>query len=189
MWLVGVLGFVGLVLFLTADIWRSSADGTIPIVQPGALGAAPQVDLASMTPREAADRLFNRVVQAAELGDSVEVRTFLPMALSAYEIARPMDTDGEFHLTVLQRIGDLNEGALIVADSLLATDPTHLLLLSSAAEAARSAGDSIRAADYYQRLLDAYAAESAAPRQEYVDHPGLLPEMPARAREFLGIGG
>ena len=37
-----------------------------------------------MTPRERFDRLFNRIMQAAERGDSAQVERFTPMALGAY---------------------------------------------------------------------------------------------------------
>ena len=42
------------------------------------------VDLASLSPRQAADRLFNRVMAASENGDTAEALQFAPMALQAY---------------------------------------------------------------------------------------------------------
>src|SRR5215208_1740663 len=51
-------------------------------------GSPPAVrapDISGMTPRERFDRLFNRIMQAAERGDSLEVRRFTPMALGAYD--------------------------------------------------------------------------------------------------------
>ena len=40
--------------------------------------AGPAPDISTMTPQERFDRLFNRIMQAAERGDSVEVERFTP---------------------------------------------------------------------------------------------------------------
>ena len=53
------------------------------LAEGGAPGALP--DLASMTPREQFDRLYNRVMQASEQGDTATANRFSPMALQAYQ--------------------------------------------------------------------------------------------------------
>ena len=58
----------------------------------GPLAGPAGVDLSSMTPREAADRLFNRVMTAVAADDSTEVVSFLPMAIRSLELAEPLDT-------------------------------------------------------------------------------------------------
>ena len=65
-----------------------------------------------MTPRERFDRLFNRIMQAAEQGDSVEVERFTPMALGAYQQLDSRDADARYHAAVLHlQVGDFAAGA------------------------------------------------------------------------------
>ena len=54
-------------------------------------GAAP--DISQLSPRERFDRLFNRIMQAAEQGDTAQVRRFTPMALGAYAQLDTIDAD------------------------------------------------------------------------------------------------
>ncbi len=156
---------------------------------PGALGPAPNVDLSTMTPREAADALFNRVMGAASEGDSIQVLNFLPMALDAYELARPLDEDGLFHISLLERVGGNYSAALGAALEGLEGNPDHLLNLSSAAEAAVELGDVEGAREYYSRMLDVWDEEIEADRPEYAEHSPLLPLIRADAEEFLEQDG
>ena len=80
---------------------------------PGAAGPAP--DISRMTPRERFDRLFNRVMQAAEQGDTAQVERFTPMALGAYAQLDSVNADARYHAAVLRlQVGDL-AGALALA--------------------------------------------------------------------------
>ncbi len=151
----------------------------------GQLGAAPNVDLDSMTPRQAADRLFDRVMRAAEAGDSTQARTFLPMAIAAYERARPLNADGLFHLSVLQRTALEFEEALETARAGLEENPDHLLLLAAAGEAARLAGDTAEARSHFSHLLEVYDGEVASDREDYQAHARILPQLRDDARGFV----
>ena len=138
-----------------------------------------------MTPREAADRLFNRVMGALAQRDTMEVINFLPMAIDAYEIARPLDLDGLFHLSLLQRAGMRYEEALATAQEALDEDPDHLLNLSAAAEAARELGLDDLAAQYFSHVLEVWEDERArTDRPEYDEHAPLLPSILTDATEF-----
>lgn len=171
---------------LTAERGGGEAAASSFGMQPGQLGPAPNVDLSSMTPREAADRLFDRVMQGLAQRDTMEVLNFLPMAVDAYELARPLDLDGLFHLSLLQRIGTDHAAALDTAEEGLAQDPDHLLNLSAAAEAAREMGDADRAAAHYAHLLEVWDRErSRDDRWEYQEHAPLIPTLRDDAREFL----
>lgn len=139
-----------------------------------------------MTPREAADRLFNRVMGALAQRDTMEVINFLPMAIDAYEIARPLDLDGLFHLSLLQRAGMRYEEALATAQEALDEDPDHLLNLSAAAEAARELGLDDLAAQYFSHVLEVWEDERArTDRPEYDEHAPLLPSILTDATEFM----
>ncbi|MFW6199126.1 MAG: double zinc ribbon domain-containing protein [Gemmatimonadota bacterium] len=151
----------------------------------GGLGPAPDVDISSMTPRQAADRLFDRVMRAGEAGDTAQVMQFLPMAIGAYERARPLDSDGLFHLSVLQRTGEQFEEALRTASTGLEEDPDHLLLLSAAAEAARQLEDTATARAHYAHLLEVYDEERSSDLEDYRIHSALLPVIRDDAESFL----
>ena len=66
-----------LVVALSVFVGRDSPPS--PFLSAGStLSQAP--DLSKMTPREAADRLFNRIMTAAERGDTQEALRFVPMS-------------------------------------------------------------------------------------------------------------
>jgi hypothetical protein len=138
-----------------------------------------------MTPREAADRLFNRVMTAVAADDSTEVVSFLPMAIRALELAAPLDTDGKFHLVLLRLTGQFNAEALEGAEEILSEQPNHLLGLAMAGDASIALGDSASARAYYGRWLDAYETETGKDLLEYRDHGPMFPEMRVTA-EALG---
>jgi hypothetical protein len=138
-----------------------------------------------MTLREAADRLFNRVMTAVSANDSTEVVSFLPMALRAFELAEPLDTDGKFHLVLLRLTGQFNTEALEGAEEILSEQPTHLLGLAAAGDASLALGDSASARAFYGRWLDAYETERGKDLLEYRDHARMFPEMQVTA-EALG---
>ena len=150
----------------------------------GSVGGAPP-DLSSMTPREAADRLFNRVMAAAAREDAAEANSFLPMAINAYGLAQPLDNDGLFHLALLQRAAGEHEESLAAALEGLQANPDHLLNLSAAAEASLQLGEVDAGREHYQRLLDSWEGEMAAGREEYEEHGPLLPLIREDAEAFL----
>jgi hypothetical protein len=153
---------------------------------PAPVPSAANIDLSTMTPREAADKLWNRVMRAAFEGDSEEVFNFLPMAISAYEVAEPLDLDGKYHLSALKLEAVDNEGALAVAQSGLESHPDHLLNLAAAAEASLALGDSASARTYYQHMRDVWDAELATDRVEYLAHEQLQPVLLQSAEALLG---
>ncbi|MEZ4424792.1 MAG: zinc ribbon domain-containing protein [Gemmatimonadota bacterium] len=152
----------------------------------GAAGTGAPPDLSTMTPREAADRLWDRVVRSAEAGDSVQARQFVPMGIAAYQRVGTLDADGLYHLSMLQRIGGDFEGARATAEQILAEDPNHLLGLAAAAEAAREEGEADAATRYYQQLLDVYDTELGRALPEYQAHTNAMPGLLEDARAATG---
>ncbi len=183
-WMAGAL-LLGLILVIAYPVYRPGRSATPPPVAAGPATGAASVDLSSMTPREAADRLFNRVMTAVAADDSTEVVSFLPMAIRALELAEPLDTDGKFHLVLLRLTGQFNEEALEGAEEILAEQPNHLLGLAMAGDASLALGDSASARAYYRRWLDSYESETAKNLPEYQEHGPMFPEMQAKA-EALG---
>ncbi|HSJ24517.1 MAG TPA: zinc ribbon domain-containing protein [Longimicrobiales bacterium] len=141
------------------------------------------------TPREQADRLFNRVMAAREQGNMPEALQFAPMGVQAYQMAEPLDDDGLYHLATLQNTASDFNGALQTAERILSRNPDHLLGLASAAEAAEGAGDTAAARQYHQRLLDAYETEIGRNLPEYMDHARILPEYRQAAQRAVAQGG
>lgn len=150
---------------------------------PAANGTPP--DISNMTPRERADRLFNRVMQGLSSGDTTEMR-FVPMAIQAYGMVPERDADLHYHLGELYRLKGDAAAARAQADTILAADPQHLFGLYGAARAEELRGDAAGAKGMFQRFLDAYAAQVARNLPEYQEHSQGLPAMRAAAQQAAG---
>jgi Double zinc ribbon len=183
LWVVGGVVLAGVMLVALYPIFSPTSKNLAP---PQQAAPASSVDLTTMTPREAADRLWNRVMQAVSDGDTQEVVNFLPMAIGAYEVAEPLDLDGKYHLSALKLEGLDNEGALGVAEAALEIYSDHLLNLAAAAEAALALGDSTLGRSYYQRMLDVWDAELATERDDYESHKNMQPILLRSAEALLG---
>ena len=140
-WISGAL-LAGLILMVAWPIYGpgSQTSPPSPTQSVGGLGAS-GVDLSSMTPRQAADRLYDRVMTAVSIGDQREILNFMPMAIAAYERAAPLDPDGSHHLAMLLREAQRHDEAMAVSAQALENAPDHLLVLSSAASASAALGD------------------------------------------------
>lgn len=190
LWASGALA--GLLL-VVAGYWALGRDEPAdPLPVPPAAGLAPaaggasQVDLSSMTPREAADRLYDRIMRAASAGDTAEALAFLPMALSAYDLVVPLDADGHYHVSLLYALDADYPAARETAEAALADAPDHLLLLGAAGRAAAELGDDDGANSYYRRFLTAWDDEQARGLEEYSMHSIPLTEMRQAAETRLG---
>lgn len=156
------------------------------------LGPTSAVDLGSMTERQAATLLFNRVMGNVEAGNVAEAARFLPMAIAAYDRIPALSLDDRFHLSLLHAHAGNGASALAVAEAGLAVRPTHLLCLAAAAEAAILLGDEAGARAHYQTYVDVYEEESRAGLVEYGSgeggHANLLPMLLGEAAEYLASG-
>lgn len=135
---------------------------------PASTGNPGAVDLASMSPREAADRLFNRVMRASEGGNQSEAAQFAPMALQAYQMVPVLDADAQFHIGLIKlATGDV-AGVREQVERLSDYAPDHLLgyYLAYRLEDEGSAA----ATEILQRFSAARDAELATGRPEYQAH-------------------
>jgi len=140
---------------------------TVPV--PGQLP-----DLASMSPRQAADRLFNRVMAASENGDTAEALRFAPMALQAYNNLGTLDNDARYHVALLHlTTGDI-KSARSQIDLLRKSVPKHLLGFMLEHQIAERSGNKDNSARAYKAFLAAYDAEIAVGREEYQDHMNTI---------------
>jgi hypothetical protein len=188
-WYLAGAAVVGLIVVLLFPSIRPGANAT-PTFGP-AMGA----DAGEMTgraapltgtPREQADRLFNRVMQAQAAGDNDQVAFFLPMAVLAYRQAGTLDTDGLYHLCLLETASGDPTSGLETAEMILSGAPDHLLALAAAAQAADALKDRAGAKRYYERFLAAFPEERGKPLAEYMDHSGIFTAYRDEAEKYLG---
>jgi hypothetical protein len=167
-WILAGLAAVVLVAAIAFQAGRTSQPGSESPAAAAPGGGMP--DLASMSPREQADRLFNRVMTAHEQGDQGAVDMFKPMALQAYTNLGTLDPDAHYHVGVLQVVTDGVDDARARADSIEARVPGHLFAFMLRHSAARMQADEAAAQEAYRGFLANYDSEMAVGRQEYIDH-------------------
>ena len=154
----------------------------------GAADATPP-DISNMSPRERFDRLFNRIMRAAESGDEATVTTFAPMALSAFQMLDTVNVDARYHAALIQlHTGDV-AGAAAEGDSILEEQPGHLFGYIVKGTIARFQKDQAALNLAYAAFLKHYDAEAAAKRPEYAEHPRAVEDFLRAAREAKGGSG
>ena len=180
-WIIAGGAVVALLLVLAITQFRPNAQPAVagPAGAPPA-GALP--DLSQMTPREIADRLYDRTMMAAERGIADTVAFFAPKAIGAYASLGPLDPDAHYHLGLLHVVVDEYDAALAQADTLEQGAPNHLYAALIRWEVAQARGDAAAQARARQRFLDHYDAERAAGREEYSYHTQLLQQRLAEFR-------
>jgi hypothetical protein len=185
-----------IILTLLAVAWRAGGGrptvpdmgnaGNVGLADtvPALAGRAP--DISSLSPQQRFDRLWERVMRAAEGGDSVTVLQFAPMALGAYAMLDQADNDTRYHAATIQLlVGDL-AAVRGLADSILADAPGHLFGYVLRGEAAERGNRTAELTQSYRDFLDHEAAELRAGRREYADHKPVLDDFRNRARASLG---
>lgn len=145
-------------------------------------GAARAPDISNLSPRERADRLYDRVMRLSSEGKTDSVQFFAPMALSVYQSLGPLDADLRYDFGRVAEVSGAAGIARAQADSILAGDSTHLLGLVLGVRAAQLRGDSSAARAFSRRLLAAEPTESAKKLPEYQRHQGDILEALAEAR-------
>jgi hypothetical protein len=159
------------------DMANAGAASAVEAVGTSSSGGGTPPDISNMSPRERFDRLFNRVMQGAEQGDTATVVRFTPMALGAYSQLDSVDADARYHAAVLRmQVGDL-PGALALADTLLAKNPGHLFGYVIRGTVARMQHDTTRQRQAARDFQAHFAAESAAGRVEYQEHQPAIDEF------------
>lgn len=174
-------------------VYKVSSDAPAPeipaMANPGAAagavpggGAGAPPDISQMTPRERFDRLFNRVMTAAEQRDSAQVQRFTPMALGAYAQLEQYDADARYHAAVLHLQAGDTPPALALADTILAESPGHLFAYVIRGTAAELAKDQAALARARRDFAGRFPAESASGKPEYRDHAPVIEEFRQTAK-------
>lgn len=131
-------------------------------------GAAP--DISSMTPRERADRLYDRVMRLDAEGKLDSVQLFATMAVQAYQMLPEMDLDARYDMGRVAEVANRTDVASAQADTILRQAPTHLLGLMLAESVASRTGNDARVREMRRRLVTAAEAERRKNLPEYQRH-------------------
>jgi hypothetical protein len=160
-------------------LMRPPQAATRPRMGGGAAPAAltgPAPDISALTPRQGFDRLYNRVMTAAEQGDTATQVRLTEHALAAYTQLDSTDTDGRYHAAVLHaQVGQFPE-ALALADTILAADRRDLLGLLIQGIVAELRKDQGTLLKVQQEFLAAWPARDRK-RADYLDHQTMLDDF------------
>jgi len=186
-WAVAATALLALIALLAGQRFaggRAAAATPAPEAPFASSGAEPTraPDISSLSPRERADRLYDRVMRLSSEGKTDSVQFFAPMALTVYQSLGPLDADLRYDFGRVAEVAGAAEIARAQADSILASDSTHLLGLVLAVRAAELRADSTAARAFARRLIAAEPSESAKKLPEYQRHQGDILEALAEAR-------
>ncbi len=193
-WYVAGVAVLALLVVLVVIIARKSgppapaAAAAAPEGMPGAVRAS--TDLSTMTPRQAADLLYNKIMTLHEAGQADSVNFFAPMALQAYaNLGADLDPDARLHVGLIELAIGAPQSAEAQGDTILKTSPTHLFGWLLRAQAAEAEGNMPAARRAYASFLKNYSAEMAKKRPEYQEHAQLLEQARTRAQQLAAGGG
>src|SRR5688572_21691837 len=172
-WAVAAIALLALIALAAGQRFSRTPPGggelTTPMGSPiQGSGRAP--DISSLTPAERAERLYDRIMGAAERGRADSVQFFMPMALQAYQALGPMNVDQRYDLGRLAEVAGDAKLATAQADTILRSQPQHLLGLVLASRAARLRGDERASVQFLERLSRAERAEREKQLPEYLLH-------------------
>lgn len=172
-WLVPGLAMVVLVAFLIGQRVARGSSGAASDAAPEAAASPAGMrapDISAMSPEERASRLFDRVMRYGEQGKIDSLKIFAPMAIQAYEMMGLLDAHGRYDMGMIGIVSGDVQLAGAQADTILATNKTHLLGLILAMKAAGLRQDMKARAEYQRRFMAAVPAERAKKLKEYEEH-------------------
>jgi Double zinc ribbon len=192
-WYVAGVAVLALLIVLVVVITRKSGPPAAAADAAAAMPGGPPratTDLSTMTPRQAADMLYNKIMTLHEAGQNDSVTFFAPMALQAYANLGPdLDADARLHVGLIELATGATGPAAAQGDSILRQTPTHLFGFLLRADAAEAEGNTAAARRAYQGFLKNYDAEMAKQRPEYAEHAQILQDARTRAERATGKAG
>lgn len=187
--MLGIVALITLgaaIVFIALGVGRRSAspavDGEFVATQQGIV---PAPDISSMSARERAARLYDRVTRLDKERKGDSIAFFAPMAIAAFIAIPDIDTEARYELGRIAMIAGELPLARSQRDTILRADSTHLLGLLLAAELARTSNDQAEAKRMESRFLGAIARERARRLPEYEAHAREI----TNAVERLGATG
>jgi hypothetical protein len=199
-WIVAALAFLALFAMAAGRGFNARPSSTVD----GSANALPQAglddrgmtgsdqslgvrapDISNLSPQERADRLYNRMMTLATEGKADSVQFFAPMAVQSYLLLSPLNADQRYDLGRIGEVAGALPLAKAQADSILLTNPNHLLGLILEARLATIAGDTAQLHSYERRLIAAEKSETARKREEYLRHQDDIANALTQARKSL----
>jgi hypothetical protein len=188
-WSVAAIALLALVALAAGQRFaraRETPNGEAVAMPAGAGTPARAPDISSLSPAERAERLYDRIMGAAERGRADSVRFFMPMAIQAYEALGDLTIDQRYDLGRLAEVAGDAAVAAAQADTILRLHPHHLLGLVLAARAARLRGDDRSARQYLVQLSGAERSERQKQLPEYLLHQNDIESALAEFRQRRG---
>jgi hypothetical protein len=171
-WIVAGVAVIGMVILLVVMLSGrkpgATASQEAPTIGGSATGAPP--DISKMSPRERFDRLYTRIMAAAQTGDQATVTQFMPMARMAYTQLDTVDSDARYHLALLGLHNGDTTGVGALADTILTQNPGHLFAYMIRGTKARFAKDPAALKQAYSDFLSHFDKEMSSGRAEYAEH-------------------
>jgi len=143
-------------------------------------------DLSQLTPRQQADRLFDRIIRAAEQENMEEIDRFRPMALAAYAMLGGLDEDARYHVGLIHALSGETEEANAQVDSLRMNAPNHLLAEMLQYTIAQVSGDNSQLESAKSAFLENYEQEVARVTPEYQAHREAIDAFRSAAQSDAG---
>ena len=184
-WAVAAIALLALIALIAGQRFGRSPSATTeaPVAEAGGPASVRAPDISSLSPAERAERLYDRIMSAAERGKVDSVRFFMPMAIQAYESLGDLSIDQRYDLGRLAEVAGDPHVAGAQADTILKANPKHLLGLVLASRAARLRNDAAGTKRYLQRLADNEKAERAKQLPEYLLHTNDIDAALAEFRQ------
>ena len=171
-WYVAGGAVLGLLVVIVITVGRKSAPAP---AAPSGSPPASALDLSTMSPREQADRLFNKIMTLHEAGKADSVSFFAPMGIGAYANLGPdLDPDSRLHLGLIELATGQNDAAAAQGDTIIRGSRTHLFGWLLKGQAALQARDSAAARRALRTYLQNYPSERAKNLPEYAEHSTML---------------
>ncbi len=174
-WIAAGVASVALVIAVGMqfiDRGAAGPPGQLPSNVPTPQVRAP--DISNMTPRERADRLFERIMIADSRGLADTVAFFTPMALEAYALLGDFDIDARYHVGLIQGLAGNDDAVRAQSDSIRASVPAHLMAPMLDYTLASLQGDTGAMTSAYREFLGNYPSEIGQTRGEYEAHKTAL---------------
>lgn len=177
---------IAVLAFALVLAFRNQPGGTPAVDGPPAAAQGGLPDLSQMSPREAFNRLFTRVMTASEQGDTATSNRFTPMALMAYRNLPEVDIDARYDVALIHlHAGDI-DAARALADSIQQEQSKHLFGFVLRAAIARFEQQQEVARKAYREYLAVEADELKANRPEYEAHRSMLDNFKQTALRETG---
>lgn len=170
-WVVAGAGALALIILVAVQQGKGTPGASAAMQStPLSMGPGRAPDISTMTPRERADRLYDRVMRLLEEGKADSAAFFSTMAVGAYESLSPLDNDLRYDYGRMAVVAGELDVAKAQSDSILLASPDHLLGLVLAVRIAEQQGNEAEMRRALDRLITVQSTELTKDLEEYVRH-------------------